>query len=159
MFSSASFLLFCALARAAFAQLEGTPQHEQKFTQERNKLDNTIKLTNENNSTSAYLFEEPHEEDFIIGIAVNPCGVNTTMKHIPPALGYDCCIDRSPALEYSWLKQDVVTLISQRKSEYKPGMSKSRIEAAPDEILNNIDLVDIRGNPIQVRSTRYLLLL
>jgi len=82
----------------------------------------------------------------VIGIIVNPCGVNRTYGRdddIP--LGYDCCKERFGQGEYAFRPGT--------RNRFSNGYSNS-IPISPDEPLHNIDLVDEFGSELDYRYSR-----
>ena len=147
---SLTFILTIIL-RKAVAQREGTPQHDQKQEVERESLRNKIS-TSISSIDHMYILSEPKIDEFVIAIAVNPCGSNSSMIGDTEPLGFDCCNERSPALEYEWLKPEALAATPLRYPDYRIGKSDFRVEAPPDEILNNVEVVDYHGNTIKVSA-------
>lgn len=125
-------------------------QNEEKLQIEIDKLHKQINPF-EAQSHMPYRVSEPSEEEYVIGIAVNPCGVNKTNLVRHGTLGYDCCMNRSPNLQYAWIKREVVERSSFKYPDYRLGVSDFRIEAGTNEIEYNVDIVDHHGRPIPVR--------
>ena len=152
------FFVFVTVLESFYAQREGTPQYEQKREVESETLRIKIGSSREapNPFLNRYRISEPKLDEYVIALAVNPCGTNSSISGKAEALGYDCCDERSPVLEYEWLKPEALDASSLRYLEYRVGKSDFRVEASPDEIGNNVDIVDLHGNPIKV-GTGYII--
>ncbi|KAL7543226.1 hypothetical protein ACHAXR_012531 [Thalassiosira sp. AJA248-18] len=88
----------------------------------------------------------PPTEDFVIGILINPCGVNGTYgRDDDIALGYDCCMGRFGQGEYAFRPGT--------RNRFSNGYSNG-IPISQDEPLHNIDLVDEFGNPLHYDHSR-----
>jgi len=109
------------------------------------------------NELPDYIYEPPF--DYVIGIIIQPCGVNETKdKSLVDGvyyntLGYDCCMNKFGMGEYGFLKSVVLTQY-QDTALLGSRIPNFRQLARHDEILNNIDLVDERGATLSYKNSR-----
>lgn len=102
-----------------------------------------------------YRVSYPDPEDFVIGLLVNPCGVNGTHhnKDSSIPLGYDCCMNHYGRGEYGYKKYHDSYHNGQLPMN-KLEIFKRRIPAGVNEPLHNIVLVDEKGGEISYESSR-----
>ena len=104
---------------------------------------------------NTYRISYPDPEDYVIGILVNPCGVNGTQNSndnsIP--LGYDCCMNRYGRGEYGYKKYHE-SYHNREIPMNKLEIFNRRITADVNEPLHNIVLVDEKGDEILYESSR-----
>lgn len=97
-----------------------------------------------------YRTELPKSQDYGIGVIVNPCGPDPLTSSLP----YDCCMDRFGDGEYAFLNEEAMETYDVVYPAWRDMRSDFAIPALEDEIIENVNLFDARGQPKTLLTSR-----
>lgn len=105
----------------------------------------TADSSDADSSPTPYRISIPRSDDYIISLAINPCGVNTSKLDERLVLGYDCCMNHYPVEEYERASLE---------TDFTFKAPNDRGHARKLETLTNNDVVNENGIPIPLENTK-----